>query len=585
MFRKKLWPALAIRFSLALLLAGGVLTALLILTTTVPISADQIEPPASGPAIPSVVGAPLTRIQCVAGYTATIFAEGLAGPDGLAFGPDELLYVVEEAGGRVSRIEANGTTTPVVQGLSKPEGLTFDDQGNLFVVEDIDGGRIVSRTTTGLTGTLASGLEHPEGIVWVADGSPTGILYVTESNLEQTVAISSTNPDDYRTSLAQVSYAGQVDRILIKPALFVLQGPTSVSATFWSYAGLTHGSDGRLYLANELSGRSSSGQITISSFTIDYTAVSEDSIYTVDLTGDTPTDVSFSAGLTAPEGLRFDSAANFPLYVAEEDIDQAGHGRLSQVDAAGNPSPFCTGFGTLEDVIQDQAGRIYVSEDSSGLVILLEPPAAENQAPVAVDDTATTGSDQPVTIEVLANDSDPDDDPLTITALGSPALGLVGLGESGLVYTPTLTSTTFISLTDVFTYQISDGQLTDSATVTVIIIGSIPPPNRAPIAVDDTATTGSDQPVTIEVLANDSDPDYDPLTITALGSPALGLATLAENSVIYTPMLSDTAFINLTDVFTYQISDGQLTDIATVTVTITGAGSQSEFIYLPIVFK
>jgi hypothetical protein len=467
-----------VRLGIAVLISIGFLTHVLILTDPQSILAQK--QPQSRPAhvVPGTIGLPLARIQCVAGYTATIFAEGLASPDGLAFGPDDLLYVVEEGAGRVSRIEANGSPTPVIEGLSLPEGITFDNSSNLFVVEDIDGGRVVSRTAAGITGTLATGLEHPEGIVWVDDGSPNGLLYVTESNLQQALAISSTNPADYRTSLAEITFSGQVTRILVKPAEFVPVGgipPTSVDATFWSYAGLTLGSDGLLYFTNELSGQSTSGTITISPFPpIDYTATSEDSIYTLNPNAVSPTDVSFTAGLTTPEGLNFDTAADFPLYVAEENIDGNGSGRLSQVNADGSHFPFCTGFAMLEDVVQDQNGRIYVSEDSTGLVILIQ--SILNQAPLAVNDTASTGSDIAITIDVLANDSDPDNDPLSITALGTPTGGVASTDGATVVYTPTAVGTSIpFTETAVFTYQISDGQLNDSALVTVSITHSAQP--------------------------------------------------------------------------------------------------------------
>jgi hypothetical protein len=71
-----------------------------------------------------------------------------------------------------------------------------------------------------------------------------------------------------------------------------------------------------------------------------------------------------------------------------------------------------------------------------------------------------------VTIDVLANDSDPDGDTLTITALTQPANGSVVNNGSDVTYTP---RNNFRG-NDTFTYTISDGNGgTDTATVTVII--------------------------------------------------------------------------------------------------------------------
>jgi uncharacterized delta-60 repeat protein len=87
-----------------------------------------------------------------------------------------------------------------------------------------------------------------------------------------------------------------------------------------------------------------------------------------------------------------------------------------------------------------------------------------NRAPVAEDDTASTAPGQPVTIDVLANDEDPDGDPLSIVDVTQPAGGVVVINPDGtLTYTPGQN----FSGTDEFTYTISDGELFATATVQV----------------------------------------------------------------------------------------------------------------------
>jgi hypothetical protein len=76
-------------------------------------------------------------------------------------------------------------------------------------------------------------------------------------------------------------------------------------------------------------------------------------------------------GLTAPEGLSFSPGGGFPLYVAEEDLG-TGQGRISRVEADGQHAPFCTGFLSIEDVVLDGDGTLYVSEDGSGTVIVVK---------------------------------------------------------------------------------------------------------------------------------------------------------------------------------------------------------------------
>ena len=88
-------------------------------------------------------------------------------------------------------------------------------------------------------------------------------------------------------------------------------------------------------------------------------------------------------------------------------------------------------------------------------------------SPVAVDDAATTDEDTAVTVDVLANDSDPDGDTLAVTAVSDPAHGsVVDNGDGTLTYTPDADW----SGTDSFTYTVSDGNGgSDTATVTVTV--------------------------------------------------------------------------------------------------------------------
>jgi CSLREA domain-containing protein len=89
--------------------------------------------------------------------------------------------------------------------------------------------------------------------------------------------------------------------------------------------------------------------------------------------------------------------------------------------------------------------------------------------------------------------------------------------------------------------------------------------NTAPDANDDSATTNEDNSVTINVLANDTDPDGDTLTVGSVTQPTNGSAALnADNTVTYTPNRDFSGV----DTFTYTISDGN-GETATATVTVT----------------
>jgi DNA-binding beta-propeller fold protein YncE len=271
------------------------------------------------------------RIHCPPGYAVTVYAEGLSGPDGLAFSPSGFLHVAEESAGRVSRIAPDGSATPVVTGLASPEGIAFDDAGTLYAVEDVQGGRLVKISEDGSTTTLTADLDAPEGVAWrVRDDT----LYVTESNAQ----FASFPQDPILTHVTAISpHTGVATRVL--------------TDTLVSYAGITVGPNGLLYVTNEASGWIS----TASVFTVD----PEDGTRSL-----------FASDLLAPEGLRFDDG-RFPLYVAEEDTGD-GEGRLSRIAADGSHVPFCTGFHTIEDVALDPDGRLYVSEDGSGSIILIQ---------------------------------------------------------------------------------------------------------------------------------------------------------------------------------------------------------------------
>ena len=92
----------------------------------------------------------------------------------------------------------------------------------------------------------------------------------------------------------------------------------------------------------------------------------------------------------------------------------------------------------------------------------------------------------------------------------------------------------------------------DSDSINLVVNPIDPPSNSDPIAVNDSATTPQDQPINIDVLANDSDPDTDDiLAITESSQPANGTVELesASQIFIYTPNTGYTG----TDSFTYTI--------------------------------
>ena len=217
-------------------------------------------------------------------------------------------------------------------------------------------------------------------------------------------------------------------------------------------------------------------------------------------------------------------------------------------------STFCTTGGTFAYTISDAPGLTATANARIEIA---------NGVPDAVDDTAAVQAGQPATINVLANDRDPDNDPLTVTNVGTPANGTAVLGTGGQVtYTP---RAGFIG-TDTFTYRISDGRGgTDEARVTVTV-SSVNPGNRPPRAVDDSFTVLGAIPTILYVLANDSDPDGDPIEIVSITAPLHGEANIVGNGTIW--YRSESGYCG-PDTFTYTIRDPSgATSTATVTLDV-----------------
>ncbi|MBG1270122.1 Ig-like domain-containing protein, partial [Nostoc sp. WHI] len=229
----------------------------------------------------------------------------------------------------------------------------------------------------------------------------------------------------------------------------------------------------------------------------------------------------------------------------------------------------------------DPNGENYAGESYVVFGFASSTPA--NKPPVAVNDSATTDEDTAVNIEVLANDrnsltvSAVDGNTIAVgTAITLSSGALVTLNADGsLTYDP---NALFESLavdetaTESFTYTISNGSLTNTASVNLTINGV----NDAPVAVNDSLTTGFNTPVTIlasTLLANDTDIDSNNLSITAVTGATNGTAVLnnngtvgnlADDFIVFTPFNGLSGNAN----FNYTISDGSLTSTARVAIAV-----------------
>ena len=212
-----------------------------------------------------------------------------------------------------------------------------------------------------------------------------------------------------------------------------------------------------------------------------------------------------------------------------------------------------------------------------------------NQAPVATADAASVLENDAagVTFNVLANDTDPENDPLSVASYDDSTIANGGLTDNGggsFTYVPAA----HFSGTDTFSYVISDGNGNTATAVATITVTAVPDP---PAAADDSYLTPQGVPlvqIAPGVLANDSDAGGGALVVdtTPVVAPANGTLSLgADGSFTYTPAL---AFAG-SDTFTYRatsVASGlSATGVVTITVSptfsssllyLTGSGPTSE---------
>ena len=266
-----------------------------------------------------------------------------------------------------------------------------------------------------------------------------------------------------------------------------------------------------------------------------------------------------------------DGDADDPGAVSVVDYTRPAHGSLELNDDGSftyTPAPDFHGVDTFTYTISDDAAAPHVH----GLLGLLfgggHTRTAEvsitvadvDDDPHAVDDTVEIDEDTTASGNVLTNDTD-EDTPILAAALGTaPAHGTAVVGQDGsFTYVPNLD---FAGM-DSFTYTVTDGTSTDTATVTV----TVRPLPDAPVARADAATVDERQSVTIDVLANDTDPDVGEGRTVTIGTPPDNgtVVVTSGNTVVYTP---NPGFAG-TDRFGYVVVDAaRLTASATVTVTV-----------------
>ncbi|MEM6330270.1 MAG: tandem-95 repeat protein, partial [Planctomycetota bacterium] len=303
---------------------------------------------------------------------------------------------------------------------------------------------------------------------------------------------------------------------------------------------------------NEAIAITSGGGGSAAAITADENQTAVTTVTATDADGDTPA-YSIAGGADAA-AFAIDSASGVLTLLLPADFE-------APTDTDAN--------GVFEVVVQAADGR--GAFDTQALAVTITDTG---EAPIAVADAFAATEDTPLSRAaasgVLANDTDPEGQPLTAQLLTPPAAGTLLLGADGaFTYTP---AAEFAGV-DTFVYRVSDGvQASPPVTVTITVAAVDDPPVAA---ADGYAAAGSNTlvvPATAGVLANDTDVDSGLLTAVLIDAPTAGALSLAaDGGFVFAP---PPGFFGQVQ-FTYRVSDGVTTSpTTTVTVDVLAAPDQ-----------
>jgi N-acetylneuraminic acid mutarotase len=249
-----------------------------------------------------------------------------------------------------------------------------------------------------------------------------------------------------------------------------------------------------------------------------------------------------------------------------EIVAQPGHGAVSPGSGAApltvsyQPAANHAGADSFTYRVKDPDGG--ASEPalvSISVAAVNDPPLATPIDPVATDEEV------PVGLVLTGADPDHATTALWILVAASPQHGTVTPSSGWAPLSVTYTPASGWSGSDGFTFRANDplGALSDAVAV-AIEVRTLP---NAPVAADDAAVACPGASVRVPVLANDTDPDGDPLALTSVTQGAKGTVAISGAAAVYSAGSAGSG----TDSFEYTVSDGTgRTARGTVTVTYSG---------------
>ena len=162
-----------------------------------------------------------------------------------------------------------------------------------------------------------------------------------------------------------------------------------------------------------------------------------------------------------------------------------------------------------------------------------------NEAPEAVDDSGATDEDTAVNIRVLTNDTDPENDDLTVSLRNRPRNGSASIEvDNTVTYTP---SPNYHGA-DTFTYSVSDAGFSDEGAVSVTIRSVNDAPEFSSATAERSVSESAQPGANVGAPIAATDVDGDTLTYRLTGAAAsdfeieehTGQITVSEGAVLAT---------------------------------------------------
>jgi VCBS repeat-containing protein len=530
--------------------------------------------------------------------------------DGLAQGQTEqvtLIYIMQDEHGATSTSTVLVTVTGTNDGPVAVADLAVAGENRVVMIDvlvndtDIDAGAVKSLVSVtapkGSAAVVGGKVAFDPGAAFegLAQGQTEQVTltYVMQdehgASSTSTVLVTVTGTNDSPVAVADLATAGENQAVMID----VLANDTDIDAgAVKSLVSVTapKGSaavvDGKVAFdpgaAFDGLAQGEAEQVTLTYVMRDEHGATSTSTVLVTVTGtnDGPVAVVDLATASENQAVMVDVLAN------DTDIDAGAVKTLLSVTAPKGSAAVVDGkvafdpgaaFDGLAQGKTEQVTLTYVMEDEHGATstsTVLVTVTGTNDAPVAAPDAGATAENQSLILDVLANDTDVDGASRSLVAVQA-SKGTASVADGRVVFDP---GQAFDSLAAgqseqvTLTYTIQDeGGLTATAHAVVTVTGT----NDAPIARADAGTTGENQALTIDVLANDSDVDAGSVKSLVSAQSPKGVVTIQDGKLVFAP---GAAFDGLAQgqteqvTLTYVMRDEQgATATSNVLLTVTGA--------------